>query len=520
MPYINKGLDMKDLARYLAAKGRRGDTELLHVTKSELAALRGLGSLTGARLTTNPDTGLPEAFNFKQLIPAIVGIGATVASGGTLSPLTAGLISGATTTAVTGDINQGLVSGLTGGALAGLGNGVAEVAGSGAAAAGTGEAINSAATFSDAGFAANQAAQAGTQATHFSDAAFDAGMSSAYNGGAATTPYMGNMSYAAAPEAAGAAAATQPSTMDNLANGDRWADAFGGKNMQTRTMPALMAMGSMGQQLATPEMGGGSEWAPDEFAQKEKKSEREYIAPTDPYYAMKGGEHRFFTPTRYNFASGGPVDPEVIRRQQEEEQKQWFQNFSQPQQQQSFQPPTPSPLGMPRFAEGGGVMSLPGGQQADNGQMKVIRSIRSRYRSKAAAIEDMKVPNSFMQRLGIMNPDDPILNYAFGYTKQQGNKKKAQSGNLMMPMMAAGGAIDGPGDGMSDNVPATIEGRQPARLAKDEFVVPADVVSHLGNGSSKAGHGQLYDMVARVRAARTGNTQQAPAINPRKVMPS
>jgi hypothetical protein len=72
---------------------------------------------------------------------------------------------------------------------------------------------------------------------------------------------------------------------------------------------------------------------------------------------------------------------------------------------------------------------------------------------------------------------------------------------------------------MSDSVPTTIEGQAPAALARDEFVVPADVVSGLGNGSSKAGHEQLYDMIARVRAARTGRTRQAPAINPKKVMP-
>lgn len=85
---------------------------------------------------------------------------------------------------------------------------------------------------------------------------------------------------------------------------------------------------------------------------------------------------------------------------------------------------------------------------------------------------------------------------------------------------AKGGYLDGPGDGMSDDIPATIEGKQPARLADGEFVVPADVVSHLGNGSTKAGAKRLYEMMARVRKARTGNEKQGKQINPNKFVPA
>jgi hypothetical protein len=78
--------------------------------------------------------------------------------------------------------------------------------------------------------------------------------------------------------------------------------------------------------------------------------------------------------------------------------------------------------------------------------------------------------------------------------------------------------LNGPGDGMSDSIPASIEGKQPARLANEEFVVPADVVSHLGNGSSKAGAKQLYSMMDKVRKARTGTEKQGKQINPRKYL--
>jgi hypothetical protein len=88
---------------------------------------------------------------------------------------------------------------------------------------------------------------------------------------------------------------------------------------------------------------------------------------------------------------------------------------------------------------------------------------------------------------------------------------------------AAGGMprfLSGGGDGMSDSIPARINGSQEARLADGEFVIPADVVSHLGNGSSKAGAKQLYKMMDKVRSARTGRKSQGKQINPRKYLPA
>ena len=101
----------------------------------------------------------------------------------------------------------------------------------------------------------------------------------------------------------------------------------------------------------------------------------------------------------------------------------------------------------------------------------------------------------------------------------------AKHGGIMHSSLggyAAGGnprLLKGPGDGMSDNIPATINGRQPARLADGEFVIPADVVSHLGNGSTEAGAKQLHAMMNKVRSARTGNSKQGKQINAKKYMP-
>jgi hypothetical protein len=110
-----------------------------------------------------------------------------------------------------------------------------------------------------------------------------------------------------------------------------------------------------------------------------------------------------------------------------------------------------------------------------------------------------------------------------GYSAPQ-----TMTGNI--PQMADGGSIGGysdggrmlkgPGDGMSDSIPATIGRKQPARLADGEFVVPADVVSHLGNGSTDAGAKHLYNMMDKVRKARTGTKKQGKQIRPQKFMPA
>ena len=104
---------------------------------------------------------------------------------------------------------------------------------------------------------------------------------------------------------------------------------------------------------------------------------------------------------------------------------------------------------------------------------------------------------------------------------------QTMAGNI--PQMAGGGEIGGysdggrmlkgPGDGMSDSIPGVIGNKQPARLADGEFVVPADVVSHLGNGSTDAGAKRLYAMMDNVRKARTGTKKQGKQIKAEKYLP-
>ena len=78
--------------------------------------------------------------------------------------------------------------------------------------------------------------------------------------------------------------------------------------------------------------------------------------------------------------------------------------------------------------------------------------------------------------------------------------------------------LDSMQDGMADTIPATIDNKDPAALSGGEFVIAADVVSGLGNGNSDAGAKELYNMMDRVRKARTGTTQQGKQIDPRQMM--
>jgi hypothetical protein len=125
--------------------------------------------------------------------------------------------------------------------------------------------------------------------------------------------------------------------------------------------------------------------------------------------------------------------------------------------------------------------------------------------------------------------DGPLSRFNYDPDKY----RRAASGGLMdtapARRMAAGGLgsysdggqmLKGPGDGMSDDIPASIGDEQPARLADGEFVVPADVVSGIGNGSTDAGAEALYAMLDRVRKARTGRTEQAPEIDAQRMMPA
>ena len=127
-------------------------------------------------------------------------------------------------------------------------------------------------------------------------------------------------------------------------------------------------------------------------------------------------------------------------------------------------------------------------------------------------------------------PDTPTLTVEEARARAQAQAQQlGQAQNPQAPQgMAAGGIasahngyyLGGKTDGMADDVPASIDGKQEARLSDGEFVIPADVVSHLGNGNSDAGADQLHGMMNNVRMERTGNPEQGKQIDPNKFMPT
>jgi hypothetical protein len=101
--------------------------------------------------------------------------------------------------------------------------------------------------------------------------------------------------------------------------------------------------------------------------------------------------------------------------------------------------------------------------------------------------------------------------------KRGGSVRAMQGGGIAE--LEEGRPLAGNTDGMADEIPAVIEGEQPAALSDGEFVIPADVVSGLGNGNTDAGVKVLEDMMDRVRKARTGREAQAKEINPEEFLP-
>lgn len=142
----------------------------------------------------------------------------------------------------------------------------------------------------------------------------------------------------------------------------------------------------------------------------------------------------------------------------------------------------------------------------------------------------LKRPSAYSVTGGLaeLPTSTPVTSPAGGGTAVAATPRAASSviKDLPVPEYAAGGLasmaqgryLGGPTDGMADKIPARIGDKQEARLSHGEFVIPADVVSHLGNGNSEAGAQRLYAMMDKVRKARTGNTKQGKEINPDKFL--
>ena len=122
------------------------------------------------------------------------------------------------------------------------------------------------------------------------------------------------------------------------------------------------------------------------------------------------------------------------------------------------------------------------------------------------------IPTAFNPAAVVVDPKATLPAVPSG-VNEKGGLSLAKGG-----IASAGRYLQGKTDGMADKIPSKIDGKQPAALSHGEFVIPADVVSHLGNGNSDAGAQKLYQMMDRIRQARTGTKEQGKQINPDKFL--
>lgn len=457
-------MSLHNLAKEIQKKGRGDDRMLVHMTPKEVQGLQAIAKAHGGSLTINPDTGLVEAGFLKNLMPMIIGAGLTAATGGAAAPWMVGLGYGAFETARTGDVGKGLMAGLGAYGGAGLTSGLA-AAGTGAAEAAVPEATKLAA-----------AETTGTMGNQF-----------AYNAAGEMVPanYAPSVTGAAQGTAQVAApGASAPSYLSKVGSGIGQLGTEAGRSAVYSAMPTGTLPG-----LAAPIAAGAMEPKPIDTQQDEYK--RKY-----PELSL-ASDFRGYTPTRPN--------PYY----------------------------TPRGLGYTGYAEGGGV----GFQDMPNGGLAALQQARDGYGAMMTAGGDVaqfaeggatkkKATYTGAAKLASMDPLEAgiaELNNARAMAQMPGGNfklPKRSVEDLGVINAAQGRYLKGDGDGMSDSIPATINGRQPARLADGEFVVPADVVSHLGNGSSDAGAKKLYKMMDKIRVARTGKKSQAPAVKSDKYLPA
>ena len=458
-------MSLDKAAQYLASHGRGEDSMLVHMTPNEVKGLQSLAMAHGGSLSINPHTGLAEAGFLKNILPMVAGAALTAATGGAAAPWMVGLGYGAFETARTGDINKGLMAGLGAYGGAGIGAGLLG-AGAGTAGAGTGAVAETAGTTGGAG-------TVGTAP-----------------GVSPTVTKMAAVSNSAVPTAGSVASSATPGMApgigSNLAQAGRGIGELGSSAgreafMKAAPMGTLPATGLTAAQAMTPEV------------KQPSTPEEEERYKTSPYrYNLAS-----------NFAGSTPVQPNPYYR----------------------------PTGLGYAAAGGStqdIMMSAGGSYDDE-----PRGDDQGFGFAAGGKPPKAKPTSKIN-LAMMSPEDAALadlnNVRYRANMSGVTLPKASVSGLGEIPYVSGGSIGGysdggrmlkgPGDGMSDSIPATIGGKQPARLADGEFVVPADVVSHLGNGSTDAGAKKLYGMMDKIRKARTGKKKQAPAVKADKYMPA
>lgn len=436
-------MSMYEVADHLAAMGRGNDKMLMHVTPREVAGLDTLARSMGGQITTNPQTGLPEAGFFDFLTDYVVPIGLSI-----WNPYAGAAYSGAKTYADTGDLGA-----------AALSAGMSYAGGQGGQTLqNVGQQVGQEAIEQTAKSALQEGVEQGIKASTGLDKAFTQELTK-------SIPYM---------QTAGQNLATAAPTGGITSIG-----APGFKAVASQ-MPDLASQTTFSMDKALGGIGAGA--APATLPPPSSFGDKLSLAGTGLVESIK-------SPSRFIEAAGSPGKAAVQA----------------------------GALALPPL-QAIGELTAEGLPEEEGYDPRATLNLN---RGRTLNLGGGK-PLQLFADGGItsLQPDNPGANVTLsekGYGMTAFNSAPVQ---IKPAGYNTGGFLNGPGDGMSDSIKATIEGKQEARLADGEFVVPADVVSHLGNGSTKAGAQKLYAMLDRVRKARTGTKKQGKQIKPEKYIPA
>jgi hypothetical protein len=502
----------------------------------EVRGLQALAKAQGGSLSINPDTGLVEAGFLEQALPIVAAAAATYFTAGAAAPalsaalgstMAGGILAGAGAGALIGggtaalqgkDTGQAALYGGLGGAIAG---------GTGAYAdTGVGSMFSSAAPATDVAAAAPGAINS---VTGMPQAATDTAVNAAY-GPLTAAPVTPVAPPPVVPQTGGLtvnemiAGSGRPELSGQINTFDPYAKIPGeklgmqplgptpGSDFYATSNPlakaGILSLPGLGTAIGEiTNMPGQEQYDPNNPSRWRLANNFTGSVPIQP--------NPYYRANYSGYAAGGLADIQGTMYPQSQQDSTQFATSSQMPisaevVRSSYEPKTDPYSGQPMMMAGGG-------NTAD--QKKKKASLTTAAKLAAMDPYDAAVANLGNAMYHAQMPGQQAA--GLQPTMQMGKLNLASGGISNLGGYSDGGRmLKGRGDGMSDSIPASIAGKQPARLADGEFVVPADVVSHLGNGSTDAGAKRLYAMMDKVRQARTGKKKQAPAVNPKRLMPA
>lgn len=510
-------------AKHLESQGRGKDTQLVHMTPSELKALNKLSiDSIGKPLSNNPKTGLPEAGFLDAILPTVLGVAGTAM--GIPMPLLVGGI-GLATYALTGDIGSGIMAGLgawSGGKLGADIKNAANLAQTGG---------NSAAAASDAAARAaldtsvyTPTSTIGAPSILGKSAVIDTTGGLANLGSVGTTNALGQTIGPQMAKTVASSGFSAPMTdWDQFTTGlrgikEKPMEFFSREGVALNTAgaasPLLFEALAQSNNTLTAKK---EEENPFGLKRITKDFKGSFPTRPDPYYTATYPD---YTARPYGAADGGLMDVNSYAKGKKVDYSKAAksaQDLESGVLMATRRPVVDTPIpDVGIYADEKKYASMDPYERA----LAMLKDIKG-----ASNISSRGLPNlKSMPSLGAINTEPVMVEAELADQARRQIVQEAKHGGLMDGHLGdysdGGRLLKGPGDGVSDSIPATIGGRQAARLAEGEFVIPARIVSELGNGSTDAGAKRLYAMMDRIKAKRKKTKDIAADTKTYKLLPA